>query len=326
MSPPCGRVIFRPLPRPCIEPVRIGQAAQDQRRFIIKPMPKDALSPLIEVTDPIELRRQIVAWRAQGERIAFVPTMGNLHAGHLSLVEAGHRYAERVAVSIFVNPLQFGPKEDLEAYPRTLDADRQALVQLGCDLLFVPSVQTLYPRGLDAQTRVEVPGLSDILCGLSRPGHFVGVATVVCKLFNLVQPDIAIFGEKDFQQLLILRRMVEDLAIPVEVIGMPTVREPDGLAMSSRNGYLTPEERAVAPALYRVLNEVAAALRSGLSIKEAECAGIESLRIAGFRPDYLSVRRAEDLAPPGPEDRRLVILAAAYLGRARLIDHVCLDR
>lgn len=278
--------------------------------------------PPIEIEDPKELRRQIAAWRKRGERIAFVPTMGNLHAGHLSLVTAAHLHAERVVVSIFVNPLQFGPNEDLDDYPRTLEADRQALAQVSCDLLFVPSAQTLYPRGLAAQTRVEVPGLSDILCGASRPGHFVGVATVVCKLFNLVQPDVALFGEKDFQQLLIIRRMVEDLAIPVTIIGMPTVREPDGLAMSSRNSYLTPEERARAPLLYRVLNEVAEALRSGQPLAEAERSGVESLKAAGFRPDYLSVRRAKDLAPPGLKDRDLVILAAAYLGRARLIDNL----
>ncbi|QIK38983.1 pantoate--beta-alanine ligase [Caldichromatium japonicum] len=282
--------------------------------------------PFIEIEDPQDLRRQIAVWRNRGERIAFVPTMGNLHAGHLSLVATGRLHAERVVVSIFVNPMQFGPKEDLDAYPRTLEADRQVLAQVGCDLLFVPSVRTLYPRGLAAQTRVEVPGLSDILCGASRPGHFVGVATVVCKLFNLVQPDVALFGEKDFQQLLIIRRMVEDLAIPIAIIGMPTIREADGLAMSSRNHYLTPEERARAPALYRVLNEVATALRSGQPLAEAEGAGLESLKAAGFRPDYLSVRCAEDLTPPGPGNRDLVILVAAYLGRARLIDNlrVCL--
>ena len=280
---------------------------------------------LLQVAHVADLRERVRAWRVAGERIAFVPTMGNLHAGHLSLVRAGRMHADRVVASIFVNPLQFGPSEDLDAYPRTLDADRRQLEASGCDLLFTPSVDEVYPRGQDSQTRVEVPGISDILCGASRPGHFVGVATVVCKLLNMVQPDVALFGEKDFQQLLVIRRLVEDLALPVEVVGVPTARESDGLAMSSRNGYLTPEERALAPALYRVLNATAEAMRAGEPIERAERAGLDALAAAGLRPDYLSVRRAEDLAPAGPEDRALVILAAAYLGRARLIDNLRVD-
>jgi pantoate--beta-alanine ligase len=277
---------------------------------------------LIQVERVAELRERVRVWRAAGERIAFVPTMGNLHAGHLSLVREGHAYADRVVASLFVNPLQFGPSEDLDAYPRTLDEDRRQLIATGCDLLFIPGVREIYPRGQDTQTRVEVPGISDILCGASRPGHFVGVATVVCKLLNMVQPDVALFGEKDFQQLLVIRRLVEDLAMPVEIIGVPTVRESDGLAMSSRNGYLTSEERALAPALYQVLNATAEAVRAGEPIERAERAALESLAAAGLRPDYLSVRRTADLAPAGSEDRALVILAAAYLGRARLIDNL----
>ncbi|NVZ09582.1 pantoate--beta-alanine ligase [Allochromatium humboldtianum] len=290
-------------------------------------MPSTAHAPsnLIQVERVAELRAQVRAWRAAGERIAFVPTMGNLHAGHLSLVREGRARADRVVASIFVNPLQFGPGEDLDAYPRTLEADRRQLGETGCDLLFTPSVREIYPRGQDTHTRVEVPGISDILCGASRPGHFVGVATVVCKLLNMVQPDVALFGEKDFQQLLVIRRLVEDLALPVEVVGVPTARESDGLAMSSRNGYLTPEERVLAPALYRVLNATAKAVRAGEPIERAEQAGLEVLAAAGLCPDYLTVRRTEDLAPAGPEDRALVILAAAYLGRARLIDNVCLN-
>lgn len=289
------------------------------------PIPEPAPLNLIQVERVAELRAQVRAWRAAGERIAFVPTMGNLHAGHLSLVSEGRARAERVVASIFVNPLQFGPREDLDAYPRTLDADRRQLDATGCDLLFTPGVSEIYPRGQDTQTRVEVPGISDILCGVSRPGHFVGVATVVCKLLNMVQPDVALFGEKDFQQLLVIRRLVEDLALPVEIVGVSTAREFDGLAMSSRNGYLTPEERALAPALYRVLNATAKAVRAGEPIERAEQAGLDVLAADGLRPDYLTVRRTEDLAPAGPEDRALVILAAAYLGRARLIDNLCVD-
>jgi pantoate--beta-alanine ligase len=286
---------------------------------------EQAPSNLIQVERVAELRAQVRAWRAAGERIAFVPTMGNLHTGHLSLVREGRARADRVVASIFVNPLQFGPSEDLDAYPRTLDVDRRQLDAAGCDLLFTPSVREIYPRGQDTQTRVEVPGISDILCGASRPGHFVGVATVVCKLLNMVQPDVALFGEKDFQQLLVIRRLVEDLAMPVEVVGVPTARESDGLAMSSRNGYLTTEERALAPALYQVLNATADALRAGEPVERAERAGLDALAAVGLRPDYMSVRRAEDLAPACAGDRSLVILAAAYLGRARLIDNLRVD-
>jgi len=270
-----------------------------------------------------DLRRQMAAWRAAGESAALVPTMGNLHGGHLELVREARRRADRVVVSIFVNPLQFGAGEDFEAYPRTLRQDAERLEHARADLLFAPSSEELYPQRREAQTRVEVPGLSGILCGASRPGHFAGVATVVCKLFNLVQPDLALFGEKDFQQLLVIRRMTEDLCIPVEIVGVATVREPDGLARSSRNGYLTPEERCRAPALYRILRETAAAVENGdRDYPALEAGAAEKLTSAGFEPDYVSIRRAADLAAPKRHERDLVILAAARLGRARLIDNL----
>jgi len=278
------------------------------------------------VEDLNGLRGQVRTWRAAGERIGCVPTMGNLHEGHLTLVREARRLAPRVVATIFVNPLQFGPTEDLAAYPRTPEQDQAGLAAAGCDLLFAPTVATMYPGGQQTQTRVEVPGVSDLLCGASRPGHFIGVATVVCKLFNMVQPDLALFGEKDFQQLLIIRRMAADLAMPVEVIGVPTVREPDGLAMSSRNGYLTSGERAQAPALYRALSVAAQALAAGLPVPQVETEAAAALAVAGLRPDYVSVRRAVDLGDPTAADRELVVLAAAYLGRARLIDNLRVSR
>jgi pantoate--beta-alanine ligase len=274
-----------------------------------------------------ELRDRRAGFGAAGERVAFVPTMGNLHAGHLELVRRGRALAARVVVSIFVNPLQFGPAEDLASYPRTLAQDVELLVGAGADLLFAPPAEEMYPRPRSEQTRVEVPGLSDILCGASRPGHFVGVATVVCKLFNMVQPEVALFGEKDFQQLAVIRRMVEDLCIPVEIFGVPTVREPDGLAMSSRNGYLTSAERERAPALYRTLQVAARAIEAGGADPPAvEREAAAAIDAAGLRTDYVSVRRARDLALPGEADGDLVILAAAYLGRARLIDNLRVQR
>lgn len=282
---------------------------------------------MITLSAVSELRSQIRAWRSAGERIALVPTMGNLHAGHLKLVQEARRRAERTVVSIFVNPLQFGAGEDFESYPRTLEQDSEQLRGLGTDLLFAPTVAEVYPRPPLEQTLVTVPGLSDILCGATRPGHFAGVATVVCKLFNLVQPDLAIFGEKDFQQLLVIRRMTEDLCLPVEILGYPTQREEDGLARSSRNGYLTPEERPRAAALYRTLQETAAAIRDGrIDYPELEREAAARIAEAGLRPDYFSVRRSDDLAPAGPEDRELVLLTAAYLGRARLIDNLRAER
>lgn len=269
------------------------------------------------------LRRTLGEWRLRDERIALVPTMGNLHAGHLQLVRRAREIGDRVVVSIFVNPTQFGEGEDFGAYPRTLEEDAQALKGAGADLLFSPSVAEVYRRPQEQLSLIHLPGISEMLCGASRPGHFDGVATVVCKLFNMVQPGLAVFGEKDFQQLLVIRRMTEDLDLPVEIVGVPTVREKDGLAMSSRNAYLRPEERKIAPNLHRILREVADKVRAG----EGNLAGLKSIARAeltelGFRPDYLEIRRAADLAPPKPEDRRLVVLAAAHLGRARLIDNL----
>ncbi len=278
------------------------------------------------VTTISELRQQRREWLLAAERVAFVPTMGNLHAGHIRLVSEAKRVAERVVVSIFVNPLQFGANEDLDAYPHTPVADQAKLYEAGADLLFLPSEAEIYPHGREGVTHVEVPGISDILCGASRPGHFRGVATVVAKLFNMVQPDLALFGEKDYQQLSVLRRMVRDLNMPVELIGVPTEREADGLAMSSRNGYLTKEERAVAPALYQTLKAVAEKLHDGrcdFSTIEAEAAA--QLQAEGLRADYISIRHALDLEPAEAGHKQLVVLAAAYLGRARLIDNLLIN-
>jgi pantoate--beta-alanine ligase len=273
-----------------------------------------------------ELRANVANWRRAGLSIAFVPTMGNLHAGHLALVELARRQADRVVVSIYVNPLQFGPAEDFDAYPRTLDADQGKLTAAATDLLVVPRTADIYPEGAERHTAVDVPGLSDDLCGHYRPGHFRGVTTIVCKLLNWVQPDVLILGEKDYQQLVIVRRMVADLAIAVTVVGGATVREPSGLALSSRNAYLTPDERVQAAELSRVLTEGSTDLMRGLtdfSRVETECAA--RLTRSGFRVDYISVRRATDLALPTGTDRQLVILAAAWLGRTRLIDNHQID-
>jgi pantoate--beta-alanine ligase len=256
------------------------------------------------------------------ERIAFVPTMGNLHEGHLTLVRRAREQAERVIVSIFVNPLQFGAGEDFAGYPRTLERDAELLAAAGVDWLFAPGVEVMYPKPAAEQTRVVVPAISDILCGATRAGHFEGVATVVCKLFNMVRPEVALFGQKDYQQLLVIRRMVEDLAMPVQVIGVPTVREADGLAMSSRNGYLDAAQRRLAPALYRVLCDTAAGLAAGESPAALERAAVQAIDAAGLRSDYLVIRRQADLAAPRAGDSELVILAAAWLGRARLIDNL----
>ena len=269
-----------------------------------------------------ELRRQVATWRGGGERVALVPTMGNLHDGHLELGRIAGRLADRSVVSIFVNPTQFGPQEDFQDYPRTLEEDSRKLEQVGVDLLFVPDVAELYPRGLKELARISVPGLTQILCGRSRPGHFEGVALVVVKLLNLVLPDTALFGEKDRQQLMVIERVVADLNMPVGIVGVPTVREPDGLAMSSRNRYLSVEERAIAPNLYRTI----AAAAERLWIGERDFLGIAAdaqaaLESAGFRNDYFEVRRAEDLAEPKQTDTEFLVLAAAWLGRARLIDN-----
>jgi len=278
------------------------------------------------VTRTIELRRHVAALRAQGMRTAFVPTMGNLHAGHLELVRQARQLADRVIVSIFVNPAQFGPQEDYGNYPHTPERDRELLLDAGADLLFLPGVAEIYPQGPERTTIVAVPGLNRILEGEHRPDHFNGVTTVVAKLFNLVQPDVAVFGEKDYQQLLLIRRMVADLCMPVAITGVATVREADGLAMSSRNGYLSPAERAMAPRLHAVLSGVKTRVEAGgqdLAVIERDA--LAELAAAGFRPDYICVRRRSDLAPPEPGDTALIALAAACLGPARLIDNILIS-
>ena len=277
------------------------------------------------VNSVAELRAAVARARGEGKCIGFVPTMGNLHSGHAALVTKAAQRADFVVASIFVNPLQFGAGEDLDKYPRTLAADQQTLVQAGCDLLFAPTVEEMYPDGMAGQTRVSVPQLSEGLCGASRPGHFEGVATVVSKLFNMVQPDLAVFGEKDFQQLAVIRAMVRDLNLPIQIIGEPTVRADDGLALSSRNGYLTPEQRAAAPHLYRVLSAMGEAISRGQRDFAALIAdGQAQLEAAGFRKDYLEVRHAVTLRPAQADDRDLVVIAAAYMGNTRLIDNLYL--
>lgn len=269
-----------------------------------------------------ELRERLRPWRRDGDRIALVPTMGNLHAGHLKLVEEAHTRARRVVVSVFVNPLQFGPHEDFGNYPRTLEADRLKLQSAQADLLFAPSVEEMYPQGQETVTRVTVPDLSGILEGEFRPGHFDGVATVVAKLFNMVRCDVALFGKKDYQQLLVIRRMVEDLWLPVEIVGINTVREADGLAMSSRNQYLTEAERREAPLLHRSLAKVADDLRAGRRDFEALQSQAARELSACMRPDYVTIRDARNLNVPQIESAGLVVLAAAWLGKARLIDNI----
>jgi pantoate--beta-alanine ligase len=270
-----------------------------------------------------ELRAAIAQARAEGKQIGFVPTMGNLHAGHAALVEKAVQRVDFVVASIFVNPLQFGAGEDLDKYPRTLAADQERLLAAGCHLLFTPSVEEMYPEGTQGQTRVSVQGVSAGLCGASRPGHFEGVATVVTKLFNMVQPDLAIFGEKDFQQLAVIRTLVRDLNMPIQVLGEPTVRAADGLALSSRNGYLSAEQRALAPVLYQTLTQLGAALRAGEgNFATLLGAARERIEAAGLRLDYLEIREAEGLRQATAQDRQLVILVAAYLGNTRLIDNL----
>jgi pantoate--beta-alanine ligase len=270
-----------------------------------------------------ELRETVREWRLARESIAFVPTMGNLHAGHASLVGAAHLHGRRVVASVFVNPLQFGPNEDFAAYPRTPDDDFALLSELGADVLFLPTVAEMYPKGTTGSTIVDVPELSNILCGAVRPGHFQGVATVVVKLLSLVQPDVAIFGEKDYQQLTIIRTSVVDLCLPVKIVGAPTVRADDGLALSSRNRYLSPAERATAPAIYRALDVARRRLESGDTDYAAiQQQGIEAIAQAGIQPEYFEVRSAARLAQPSPADVALVVLAAGRLGKARLIDNL----
>lgn len=268
------------------------------------------------------LQQTLADHRRQGHRIAVVPTMGGLHAGHLALVETARRHADIVVATIFVNPLQFGASEDLSRYPRTLDADRRKLEQVQCDLLFAPSVETLYPNGLDNLTQVHVPLVSEGLCGAQRPGHFDGVATVVSLLFHIVAPDVACFGEKDFQQLAVIRKMVRDQHFPIEIVGVPTVRDEDGLALSSRNGYLSAPEHDQARLLYATLRQLRARLEAGDDRTEVIRAGLARLVEHGFKPDYLELRRADDLGEVDAATADAVLLVAAHLGTTRLIDNI----
>ena len=267
--------------------------------------------------------RQCLAGLSGDGTVAFVPTMGNLHEGHLSLVRRGFAMAKHVIVSIFVNPLQFSPTEDLEAYPRTLKQDLEQLAGEGVALVFAPSVEDLYPSGLQAHTKVTVPGLTDVLCGRQRAGHFDGVTTVVCKLLNLVSADIALFGEKDLQQLLVIRKMVADLGIPVQIEAVPTQRNANGLALSSRNGYLTPEALDLAPALYRNLMAVGDAVRDGARDYAGLCSGLmQRLNALGFVSEYCEARRCSDLLPAQEDDTDIAIFCAASLEGTRLIDNI----
>ena len=275
------------------------------------------------VTKIAAVREHVRRWRSEGRRVAFVPTMGNLHPGHVSLIEAARRYGDRFIASIFVNPMQFGPNEDFAHYPRTPTQDERMLAEAGCNLMFMPDVAEIYPGGSERATRVDVPGLSRILDGEYRPGHFEGVSTIVATLFHIVEPDVAVFGEKDFQQLTVIRRMVSDLCLPVEIVGAPTVRDADGLAMSSRNQYLTATERPVAPRIYETLQAAAQRLSTGdVDFASIERFGVETLTKVGMKPDYFAIRRAEDLGAPAPDTKHLVVLTAARLGKARLIDNI----
>ncbi len=269
------------------------------------------------------LQLQLEGLRQSGKTIGLVPTMGNLHDGHLALVAAACQKADFVLATIFVNPLQFGPAEDLENYPRTLSADCDILTNAGCDALFVPAESDMYPNGLQAQTIVSVPGLSEKHCGSSRPGHFDGVCTVVCKLFNLIHPDIAFFGEKDYQQLQMIRKMTTDLCIPVRIEGVPIVRNASGLALSSRNGYLDDEQMSLAPLLHERLQDTGNAIKGGHTDYVAlEAEAKTALDAAGFRTDYFTICNASTLDAARPADTDLVILAAAWLGKTRLIDNI----
>jgi pantoate--beta-alanine ligase len=271
-------------------------------------------------SDLAALRGCVAGWRAAGERVVLVPTMGALHEGHLALVAEARKLGQRIVASIFVNPTQFGPNEDFARYPRDVESDLALLGRVGTDAAWTPDVPTMYPPGF--ATRIEVGALSEGLCGPFRPGHFAGVATVVTKLLNQVRPDVALFGEKDFQQLRVIQQAVADLDLAVEIRGVPTVREPDGLALSSRNRYLSPEERAIAPRLHAVLTEIAAASRNGTPVAGRIAAGRAALEVAGFRVQYLAVCDARTLAPMERVDGPARVLAAAFLGRTRLIDNL----
>jgi len=275
------------------------------------------------INDTAELRQVIQRYKQAGKTIAFVPTMGNLHEGHLSLVDKAKEQSDIVVASIFVNPMQFGENEDLDAYPRTLEADSIGLVEHGCDILFSPSAKEVYPNGTQAETRVDVPSLVEHHCGESRPGHFIGVATVVTKLFNMVQPDTAIFGEKDFQQLAVIRKMTLDLCMPIRIIGVPISREPSGLARSSRNGYLSAEEKTTAARIYQTLLQCKKSLESGnKDFERLSKEAVEALEISGFKKDYFNIANPNTLENATLNDNEYVILVAAWLGSTRLIDNI----
>ena len=282
----------------------------------------------MKVIDSISTLRQTVnAWRRNGESVGFVPTMGNLHDGHLKLVKKAKAHNDNVVVSIFVNPMQFGANEDLDAYPRTIEEDKAKLISVGADAVFLPSVAEMYPAGLDAQTFVEVPGISDSHCGASRPGPFRGVATVVTKLFNMVQPDDAFFGEKDFQQLQVIRALARDLSMAVTIHGVPTEREASGLAMSSRNGYLSKEEKATASAIYEEMQRVKAGIEGGnIDFSELEDAMVTNLEAKGFKKDYCQVVNASTFKAATANDKELVLLVAMFMGKTRLIDNLQITR
>ncbi|MCW0456263.1 pantoate--beta-alanine ligase [Xanthomonas sacchari] len=273
------------------------------------------------VTDLARLRAIVSGWKRQGLRVAFVPTMGNLHAGHFSLVMLARQYADRVVSSVFVNPTQFGPNEDFTRYPRTPEADTSGLEGAGCDVLWLPTVESMYPLGVELALRMHTPGVSEVLEGACRPGHFDGVCTVVARLFNQVQPDLAAFGKKDYQQLAVIRQMVADLAFPIEILGGGIVREADGLAMSSRNQYLSAEERPRAAQIHRTLRAMREAHLAGRPRAEVEAAATAQLQAAGFEVDY-SVLRTPDLSEPHDATGPRVALIAARLGRTRLIDNL----
>lgn len=278
-----------------------------------------------QVTKKAALRNTVQNWRQQGLSVALVPTMGNLHAGHLQLVKQAKELADKVIVSIFVNPTQFVEGEDFETYPRTIEEDMENLKTIRPDLVFIPDVDEVYPTGSNLESKVVVPELDSIFCGAFRPGHFTGVTTVVSKLLNMIRPDIAIFGNKDYQQLLVIKKLVTDLCIPVEIIGAETVREASGLALSSRNRYLTQDEKEIATEIYQTLTRISDVIKSGGdNLPQIEADAVDYLEDKGFKTEYLSIRDAENLGEPA--DRNLVVLIATWLGKARLIDNIQIKR
>lgn len=280
---------------------------------------------MLALASAAQLRTQVAQWHREGRRVGFVPTMGNLHAGHHSLLAIAREHADIVIASVFVNPTQFGPNEDFGRYPRTLEADAAGLEDSGCDALFAPSVDEMYPYGAGREVMVRVPGITTVLDGAHRPGHFDGVATVVARLFNMVQPDVAVFGQKDYQQLQVIRYLVRDLAFPIQIVAAPTARAEDGLALSSRNQYLSAAERQVAPVIHATLQAMRTDVKAGRPLPEVEAAAARRLSDAGFAVDYAAIHRA-DLSPPGDGERDgLVALIAAKLGKTRLIDNLILD-